>query len=82
MNDTTISVATILPTRRFLLKLGDEAELRPAGPERGPDGHIELPAEAFIRLTAGRLKPDRPSCDVTPGGALTLNDLRRAFPGY
>lgn len=82
VNDTTISVATTSPTRRFLLNLGDAAELRPAGPEPGPDGHVELPAEAFIRLTAGRLKPGRPSADVTPAGALTLDDLRRAFPGY
>jgi uncharacterized protein (TIGR03083 family) len=81
-NDTTISVITTTPTRRFLLQLGNAAELRPAGGERGPDGHLELPAEALIRLTAGRLKPGRPSADVGPDGVLTLDDLRRAFPGY
>jgi uncharacterized protein (TIGR03083 family) len=80
--DTTISVAVTDPKRNFLLRLGDAVELRPAESGRGPDGHLELPAEALIRLTAGRLKPGRPSADVTPEGRLTIDDLRRAFPGF
>lgn len=39
------------------------------------------PAEAFVRLVSGRLKAPYDK-DVTVEGALTLNDLRRVFPGF
>ena len=57
-------------------------ELRPADRADGYDGDLAIPSEALLRLTSGRLRPDRPSGDVEPSGALSLADLRRAFPGY
>jgi uncharacterized protein (TIGR03083 family) len=78
----TITVETADPTRRYDLELGDVAELRPADGAVATDGALAIPAEALLRLAAGRLKPNRPSGDVEPSGALSLADLRRAFPGY
>jgi uncharacterized protein (TIGR03083 family) len=50
--------------------------------------HLESPsatfngsAEAFVRLVSGRLKPPHVN-GVTVEGNVTLDDLRRVFPGY
>jgi len=78
--DTTIAVVTSDPDRRFELELGERAELRPAG--GGPTaGELTLPAEALVRMTAGRLPAEREH-GATATGVLGLDDLRRAFPGY
>jgi uncharacterized protein (TIGR03083 family) len=79
---TTITVETTDPTRRYELELGDSAELRPADGDATTSGSLAIPAEAMLRLVAGRLRPDRPSGDAEPTGGLSLADLRRAFPGY
>lgn len=77
---TTISVTTSGPERRCELELGDDVELRPAsGGETA--GELLLPAEALLRLTSGRLAPDR-EAGASVTGALTLDQLRTAFPGY
>jgi uncharacterized protein (TIGR03083 family) len=79
---TTIAVDTTDPRREYRLELGDSAALRPANGDDTTSGSLAIPAEALLRLVAGRLRPDRPSGDVEPSGALSLADLRRAFPGY
>lgn len=38
--------------------------------------------EAALRLIAGRLPPQYTPADVTVSGNVTLDDLRRVFPGY
>lgn len=78
--DTTIGVVTSAPDRQFELRLGERAELRPATGATTA-GVLTLPAGALLRLTAGRLPADREH-GATVTGALTLDDLRRAFPGY
>jgi uncharacterized protein (TIGR03083 family) len=78
----TISVETSEPARRYALELGEALALDPADRTDGYDGTLAIPSEALLRLTAGRLRPDRPSGDVQLSGALSLVDLRRAFPGY
>ena len=80
VTDTTISVITIDPERQYELELSENAELRQAA-ERATSGQLTLPAEAFLRLTAGRLGPGR-EAGARASGALSLDDLRRAFPGY
>jgi hypothetical protein len=77
---TTVRITTTHPAREFVLTLGDDVELRAA--DDGAAGELTIPAEALLRLAAGRLRPDHPSGDVEPAGALSLADLRRAFPGY
>ncbi|MFD4676450.1 maleylpyruvate isomerase family mycothiol-dependent enzyme [Lentzea sp. NPDC058450] len=46
-----------------------------------PSATFNGPAEAFIRLTSGRLKAPH-DADVTVEGTLTLDDLRKVFPGF
>lgn len=38
--------------------------------------------EALVRLLAGRLRPEFTPASATVSGNLTLEDLRRVFPGY
>jgi uncharacterized protein (TIGR03083 family) len=78
----TISVETSDPARRYALELGETVALEPADRTDGYDGALAIPSEGLLRLTSGRLRPDRPSGEVEPSGALSLADLRRAFPGY
>src|SRR4051812_45239821 len=40
------------------------------------------PLEAAIRLLAGRLTPEHTPAGVTVEGNVSLDDLRKAFPGY
>jgi hypothetical protein len=49
-------VVTSDPARRFMLDLGAQARLDPAGDGQAP-GSLRLPAEALIRLVTGRLDP-------------------------
>jgi uncharacterized protein (TIGR03083 family) len=79
---TAISITTSEPAGEFVLELGDDVALRPATGADTVDGELTIPAEALLRLIAGRLRPDRSSGDVEPAGALSMADLRRAFPGY
>ncbi|SDJ26185.1 TIGR03083 family protein [Frankineae bacterium MT45] len=46
------------------------------------DGTLSLPAEAWLRLVAGRLPQERTPAEVTATGAADLDLLRRVFPGY
>ena len=46
-----------------------------------PTATFDGPAEAFIRLLSGRLKAPHDT-GVTVTGNVTLDDLRRVFPGY
>ena len=47
-----------------------------------PTATFHGPAEAVIRLIGGRLKPEHTSPGTTVTGNITLEDLRRVFPGY
>jgi uncharacterized protein (TIGR03083 family) len=78
--DTTITVTTSDPERHYELEVGDNVDLRPASGGAAA-GELTLPAEALLRLTAGRLAPGR-EAGAAITGALTLHQLRTAFPGY
>jgi len=69
------------PERSLGLRLGERIELTGDVPEQ-PDGELVAPAEAFLRLVAGRLAPEHTPDGVTVTGPLGLDDLRRIFPGY
>jgi hypothetical protein len=47
-----------------------------------PTATFTGPLEAAIRLVGGRLRPANTPERVKVTGAVTLDDLRRAFPGY
>jgi uncharacterized protein (TIGR03083 family) len=77
----TLAVDTIDPVRSFGIEIADRVSVidRPAA----PDVTLTLPAEAWLRLVAGRLRPDYTPADVTIDGKhVGLDDLRRVFPGF
>ena len=70
-----VTVAVTDPPRAFTLTLDPAVTLTPAS-----GGDVTFPAEAFIRLVAGRLDPEH-----TPLGVEApdhLDQLRQAFPGF
>ncbi|GIJ50669.1 hypothetical protein Val02_75550 [Virgisporangium aliadipatigenens] len=78
--EATLTVHTTGVEKTFGLVLGEKAELTDA-PERA-DGELRLPAEAWLRLVYGRLKPPYIPADVALTGPFTLDELRVAFPGF
>jgi len=79
-----VAIQTSEPARSYLLELtNDGASLTEAeGPPAYAGTTVRIPAEAFVRLTAGRLVPERTPDGVTVDGVISLDDLRKAFPGY
>ncbi|MEU8378337.1 maleylpyruvate isomerase family mycothiol-dependent enzyme [Streptosporangium sp. NPDC048865] len=77
---TTLRVETTGPERVLGLTLGETVGFSEA-PE-GADVTLRLPGESWARLLGGRLAPEHtpPSVTVT-GDGVTLDDLRRVFPG-
>jgi hypothetical protein len=47
-----------------------------------PDAVLTAPAEWWLRLVAGRHAPEHTPATVTLTGGITLDDLRRLFPGF
>jgi uncharacterized protein (TIGR03083 family) len=43
---------------------------------------VHLPAESFVRLTSGRLRPENTPKSIQIEGERTLDEIRRIFPGY
>jgi uncharacterized protein (TIGR03083 family) len=80
----TVGFETSDPARQYRLELGTDGANLSEGDARGNDAdtQVTLPAEAFVRLTSGRLDADHTPASVSADGALTLDDLRRIFPGY
>ncbi|MFB4284407.1 maleylpyruvate isomerase family mycothiol-dependent enzyme [Nonomuraea sp. MTCD27] len=76
-----VQVTTTEPASEFALRLGERISVDFDLPDK-PDGTLELPAEAWLRLVAGRLAPRHTPGDVVTTGAAELDLLRRVFPGY
>lgn len=77
-----IQVRTTAPDEVFALRLGERISLeREVVPEEF-DGTLALPAEAWLRLVAGRLAPEHTPAGVETTGLADLDLLRRVFPGY
>ena len=68
------------PDRTYGLRLGNGVDLIDA-PQHA-DGELQAPAEAWLRLAVGRLGPRYTPQDLRLTGPLSLDDLRRIFPGY
>ncbi|MFE2940532.1 maleylpyruvate isomerase family mycothiol-dependent enzyme [Streptomyces sp. NPDC059255] len=76
-----LAVRLTSPDRSFGLELGDAATVGDT-PDR-PDGVLTAPAEWWLRAVTGRHAPDHtPAAVVLTGDAITLDDLRRVFPGF
>ena len=76
----TLAVTLTDADRTFGLTLGPSTAV--TEPPASPDGTLRLPTEAWVRLVTGRLKPGVTPESVTVDGPLTLDDLRRVFPGF
>jgi uncharacterized protein (TIGR03083 family) len=77
-----IAVTTTAPDSAFTLDLGDEVVSLSDAPPARPDGALSLPAEAWLRLVAGRLGPRYTPAGITATGAADLTVLRQVFPGF
>ncbi|MGH3429011.1 MAG: hypothetical protein ACRDQZ_15850, partial [Mycobacteriales bacterium] len=77
----SLAVQTTAPDRSFGLDVRHAVTLVDA-PQQ-PDGVLSAPGEAWLRLAAGRLAPAHtpPTVHLT-SDAITLDDLRRVFPGF
>ena len=53
-----------------------------AGASEGETATFSGPLEAAIRLLSGRLKPEFTPAGVDVSGNVTLDELRKVFPGY
>lgn len=59
--------------------VGDTVSIAPVG---SPTATFTGPSEAAVRLIVGRLGPEHTPADVGVTGNVSLDDLRRVFPGY
>jgi uncharacterized protein (TIGR03083 family) len=74
-----LRVRTSGPERDFSLRVGETVELTDWDGGTA-DGELRIPAEAFLRLVYGRPDPQHtPEVELT--GPITVDDLRRVFPG-
>lgn len=77
-----IQVTTSDPTSVFALRLHTPRVAVDFDVPERPDGTLMLPAEAWLRLVAGRLAPRHTPDGVSATGATDIDLLRRIFPGY
>ncbi len=68
------------PERSFGLVLGEQCSLGEVPVT--PDAVLSVGAEAWLRLTSGRLAPQYSPAGVTLSGELSLDTLRQVFPGF
>jgi uncharacterized protein (TIGR03083 family) len=64
----------------YSIVLGDAVSLEPG--TDGATATFEGPLESAIRLLAGRLGPEHTPAGVDVTGNVTLDELRKVFPGY
>jgi uncharacterized protein (TIGR03083 family) len=78
----TIAVKTTAPDRSFGIDVSGEKLTLIDTPDN-PDAALTAPAEWWLRLVTGRHAPEHTPDTVTlTSAAITLDDLRRAFPGF
>jgi uncharacterized protein (TIGR03083 family) len=79
---SSLAVSTSTPRRNWILGITEE-DVTLASSEGGPtDGELQLPAEALLRLSFGRLDPQHSPADVAISGPVSLDELRALFPGF
>jgi len=75
-----LAVEVSNPDRSFGLALDETVSV--TEPPEAPDGTLRATAEAWLRLVAGRLSPVWTPLGTVVTGPISLDDLRRVFPGY
>ena len=76
-----IAVTTTDPGQSFTLTLSDKISAAVGAPEHA-DATLTLPAEAWLRLVTGRLKPQYTPEGIATTGTAGLDLLRRVFPKF
>ncbi|WP_220040329.1 maleylpyruvate isomerase family mycothiol-dependent enzyme [Nonomuraea aridisoli] len=77
----SVAVRTTSPDRSFGLEVGEAVRIGEVPAE--PDAVLTAPAEWFVRLVYGRHSPEHtPSTVSLTGDGVTVDDLRRVFPGF
>jgi uncharacterized protein (TIGR03083 family) len=77
-----VRIVTTDPDRVYTLELGAEGCTLAEGDGPDPSTTVNMPAEALVRLTAGRLAAGQTPDSVTAVGDVSLDNLRQVFPGY
>ena len=77
-----VDVSISDPARNYVLELKEDGASLGEGQAPNAPSHLVSSGEAFLRLTSGRLSPRYTPETVTAEGDISLDDLRRAFPGY
>jgi uncharacterized protein (TIGR03083 family) len=77
----SIAVRTTAPDRSFGVEVGESVTVGETPAD--PDAVLTAPAEWWQRLVTGRHAPQHtPATATLTGDAITLDDLRRVFPGF
>lgn len=74
------SATVVLGASGYALEIGDGVRLTTA--PAAPTATFSGPLESALRLLTGRLAPEYTQNDIQVTGNVTLDDLRRVFPGY
>jgi uncharacterized protein (TIGR03083 family) len=69
------------PTRTVTLGVGDGTSLTP-GKASDPIGQLDIPAEAWLRLIYGRLKPEHTPAGITSEPSDLVDRLKGLFKGF
>jgi uncharacterized protein (TIGR03083 family) len=81
-----VGIHTTDPEREFLLQVADPVSLTAVTPGSAAPAdltaRIEMPAEALLRLVYGRLDPEHTPPVKAISGQVSLDLLRRTFPGF
>jgi uncharacterized protein (TIGR03083 family) len=77
-----VAIETTDPARHYRLEVREEGASLTEAQADDATASATLPAEAWLRLTAGRLAADHTPEGVRVAGDVSLDDLRRLFPGY
>jgi uncharacterized protein (TIGR03083 family) len=78
-----VRVSTTAPERQFILETGEAVTLTPSDDQGPPElglSELRLPAEAFVRLTYGRM--DEAHTPPAEHAGVDLDELRQLFPGF
>jgi len=71
----------VLATEGYAVHIDDAVSVV-AGPAEVATATFHGPQESVVRLMSGRLRPEVTPAGVTVTGNVTLDELRKVFPGY
>lgn len=76
-----LDTGAVIDLDGYTLTVDDSVSLASGSPAE-PTATLHAPHEAAYRLITGRLKPAFTADEVAAEGSVSLDDLRRVFPGY